>query len=173
MAQVMEEPKVRGLDRLRALRDELRVQAALAKAETRERWEGLEDRWDELEDRVERLAGASGEALEDVRDAAQKLVQEIGEGYERITEAVRRETPSVPGLDRIARMRDELRLKLALGKAEAKAEWERMERRWDDLRAKARSVEGASVETASELRKATGELIEEIGEGYERIRKAL
>jgi len=173
MAQVMDEPKVRGLDRLRALRDELRVQVALGKAETRERWEWLEGRWDELEDRVERLADASGEALEDVRDAAQKMVDEIGDGYERIAGAVRREAPSVPGLDRLARLRDELRLKLALGKAEAKAEWERMEGRWDDLRSKARGIEGASSETASELRKAAGELIDEIGEGYERIKKAL
>lgn len=173
MAQVMEEPKVRGLDRLRALRDELRVQAALAKAETRERWEWLELRWNELEGRVERLAEASGEALEDVQEAAQGLIEEIGDGYERISGAARRETPPIPGLDRIARMRDELRLKLALGKAEAKAEWERMERRWDELRSKARDLEGASVATASELRRAAGELIDEIGAGYERIKKAL
>lgn len=173
MAKVTDESKIRGLDRLRALRDELRVQVALAKAETRERWEGLEDRWDDLEDRLERLAGASGEALEDVQKAAQKLVEELGEGYGRIADAVRRDRPSVPGLDRVARLRDELRLKLALGKAEAEAEWRRMEGRWDDLRAKIRNIEGASKETASELRKAAGEVVEEIADGYERIKRTL
>jgi hypothetical protein len=173
MAQAVEEPRLRGLDRLRRLRDELRVQVALAKAETRSRWERLEDRWDDLEERLDRIEEASEDAAEDIRESAGRLVHEIGQGYERIKEALGREAPKIPGLERAARLRDELRLKLALGKAEAKAEWERLEDRWEDLRNRLSGVEEASSETATELRKAAGSLLEEIAEGYERIRKAL
>lgn len=173
MAQVDEAPKVRGIDRLRQLRDQLRVQAALAQKETRERWERLEDRWDELEDRFERVSEASEEAAGDVKEAFSRLADELGDGYERIREAVGLDTPKVPGLERVARMRDELRLKIALGRAEARVEWDRLEERWENLRRRLQSVEGASAETASEVRKAARKVVDEIGDGYERLRRTL
>jgi len=173
MVQVQETSKIPGLDRLRQLRDELRVQAALAQVETRQRWELMEDRWDELEDRLARLGDASEDVAEDVKDAVGELIDEIGDGYERIREAFGRETPRVPGLERVARLRDELRLKLALGKAEVKGEWERLEESWENLRRRLRSVEGASAETASEVRKAARKVVDEIGDGYDRIRRTL
>jgi len=177
MAQVQETEKVRGIDRLRQLRDELRVQAALAQAETRERWEGLEDRWEDLEERLDRLGDASEEAAGDVKEALENLAGELGEGYERIREAVGRDAPQVPGLERIARLHDELRLQIALGRTKAKAdwdrEWRRLEARWENLRRRLSSVEGASAETASEVRKAARKVVDEIGEGYDRIRRRL
>ena len=177
MVKVDEASKVRGIDRLRRLRDELRVQAALAQAETRERWDRLEDRWEDLEGRLERVGEASERASGDVKDALGRLAEEIGDGYERIREAVGREAPRVPGLERIARLRDEVRLQLALGRAEARADWERewdrLEERWENLRRRLDSVQGASAETASEVRKAARKVVDEIGDGYERIRRAL
>ena len=60
-------------ENLRELRDELRVQTELGRAELRDRWHELERRWHQLEGR-----------LKVVREAARLLASELRESYEHL-----------------------------------------------------------------------------------------
>ena len=72
------------LDHLRELRDELRVQAELGKAELRDRWQELERRWHQLEGRIKRAREGAREDGQNVREAARLLAGELREGYENL-----------------------------------------------------------------------------------------
>lgn len=69
---------------LKTRRDELRVQAHLAKAEAKDLWDDLENKWKEFEPRARQVADATADASKDVADATRKLGKEILAGYERI-----------------------------------------------------------------------------------------
>jgi hypothetical protein len=73
--------EVEGLQRLR---DELRVQLHLGKAEARERFEKLEQTWQHLESRLKIIREESGEDLGQIREAAGLLVGEIRDGYRHL-----------------------------------------------------------------------------------------
>jgi SMC interacting uncharacterized protein involved in chromosome segregation len=73
--------EVEGLQRLR---DELRVQLHLGKAEARERFEKLEKTWQHLESRLKPIREESGEDLGQIREAAGLLVGEIRDGYRHL-----------------------------------------------------------------------------------------
>ena len=71
----------------------------LAKAESRELWEEIEDRWEELErntgsnlrrvrDRVKPVGAASAETAAQLGAAATLLLQEIADGYRRLRNAL-------------------------------------------------------------------------------------
>jgi hypothetical protein len=76
-------------------------------------------------------------------------------------------------LDKLRQERDELRVRLHLGKAELKDEWEALEKKWERLEARmAEAAEGAR-ETSREVGATFGVLSEEIGEAYRRIRARL
>jgi hypothetical protein len=72
------------MDRLRELRDELRVQAKLGRAELRERWDELERRWHQLEGRLKVVREGLREDGQDVREALLLLAGELREGYEHL-----------------------------------------------------------------------------------------
>lgn len=72
------------IDRLRALRDELRVQANLAAKEVRDRFEEVEKRWEAFEVHAEGIGRESKEAMHDVGEAGRDLLREIRNAYERI-----------------------------------------------------------------------------------------
>lgn len=72
------------LARLRTLRDELRVQLDLGQMELRDRFESAEKQWHQLEGKLGVIERESKEALDDVKDAAKNLVDEIGEAYKHI-----------------------------------------------------------------------------------------
>lgn len=74
----------REVDSLRGIRDELRLQMHLGRAEAREHFEGLEQRWSHLEAKLRQLRDASREELDDVGAAARMLVDEIREGYRHV-----------------------------------------------------------------------------------------
>jgi hypothetical protein len=82
-------PKIRELlndeiDAFRELRDELRLQRELGKAELRDATRELERRWHRLESRLEAIRkDASGDA-EDVREAVRLLARELREGFEHL-----------------------------------------------------------------------------------------
>ncbi len=80
---------------------------------------------------------------------------------------------TIPGVEALAQLRDELKLQVYLGKAELKEEWEKLEPKWAELEMKGNALEKASVETAKGFKTAIDLLIDELGKGYERIRKAL
>lgn len=69
--------------------------------------------------------------------------------------------------------RDELALKMHLGKAEAKDEWDRLEKKLADLRRQAGPARAVAADTAKNVGSAMELAGEEIKKGYERIRAML
>jgi len=69
---------------LQRLRDELRVQMHLAKAEGRELFETAERRWREVENKLRKLEREAEAPLREVKGAAERLVEEIRDAYQRI-----------------------------------------------------------------------------------------
>ena len=72
------------LDDLRRVRDELRVQIHLGKAEAKAQWDELEKRFQQLESRAKLVRDESAETLDDIGDAARGLVDEIKRGYRHL-----------------------------------------------------------------------------------------
>lgn len=76
-------------------------------------------------------------------------------------------------LDEVRRVRDELNVRIHLGKAEAKDRWDELEHAFHRLETKARQISQASEEPLRDVRDAARVLIDEIRDGYRRIREAL
>ena len=82
-------------------------------------------------------------------------------------------TPTLTGLDKLAQMRDELRVRIHLARLEARSEWERLEPKWWELEGKVDALETVSKETAKNLKAAAELLIGELTKGYQKIRETL
>lgn len=83
MAQVRELLKEE-VEAFRQLRDELRVQTELGRADLRDRMHELERRWTRLESRFDGIRkDAKGDA-EDVREAVRLLARELKEGFDHV-----------------------------------------------------------------------------------------
>lgn len=72
------------IERLRQLRDELRVQMRLGRAEARERWEKLERDFAHLEAKLKQIREQSKGDLAEIREAAKLLADQIREGYRHL-----------------------------------------------------------------------------------------
>lgn len=70
--------------KLEQQRDELRVKAALGKAEVRDEWDELEEKWDKLKRKLKAAGEEVDEASDDVKAAASMLMEELKKGYARI-----------------------------------------------------------------------------------------
>jgi hypothetical protein len=86
-----------------------------------------------------------------------------------MTEATRRNQV----IERLRRERDEIRLKLHLGKAELKDEWQALERKWEQLEGRMAGAAEEAREASREVGAAFGVLSEELSEAYRRIRARL
>jgi uncharacterized coiled-coil DUF342 family protein len=73
----------------------------------------------------------------------------------------------------LKRQRDELALKIHLGKQEAKDEWEKVTARLDELTKDYEPVKDAVTETTGNVFDALKLVAGEIQEGFQRIRKTL
>lgn len=73
----------------------------------------------------------------------------------------------------LRRQRDELALKIHLGKADAKEEWNKITKKLDELTADYEPLKGAVGETAENLLAGLKLVTEEIQRGFNRIRKSL
>lgn len=73
----------------------------------------------------------------------------------------------------LKRQRDELALKIHLGKADAKEEWEKVTRKLDELTHNYEPLKGAVGETAENLLAGLKLMTEEVQKGFNRIRKSL
>jgi len=73
----------------------------------------------------------------------------------------------------LKQLRDELKVQIHLGKAEAKDEWERLEEKWQQFKVHSRSVAEAAGESAKNVSSALEIVGEELKSGYDRIRKLL
>ncbi len=76
-------------------------------------------------------------------------------------------------LKKLKTERDELRVQLHLLKAEAKDEWEDVEKRWEHLESRMKQVGDAASDAGGDVAAAGKQLAEEIGNAYKRIRKSL
>lgn len=72
------------LDKLASQRDELRLQASLARLEAREEWQELEAKLEQLRGKASQASTVAGDAGQDIAAAARLLGEEIGRGYERL-----------------------------------------------------------------------------------------
>lgn len=73
--------------------------------------------------------------------------------------------------EKLMQQRDELRVKMHLAKADAKDEWEELERKWAHAQVKFGEVRHAAGESMGDIHTATRLLGDEILKGYERIRR--
>jgi CBS domain-containing membrane protein len=76
------------LDDLRRMRDELRVQAHLGRAELRERWEDLERSLDALDSKAKQAKRAAEPVLRELEQDARKLARDLRDGFRKIRDAV-------------------------------------------------------------------------------------
>ncbi|HEX2483831.1 MAG TPA: hypothetical protein VHQ66_00930 [Myxococcota bacterium] len=72
------------LDRLRATRDELRLQIHLGTAEARDRFEKLEKSWHHVEAQMKSFGAATQPDRQRIAHAARALAHEIAEGYRHL-----------------------------------------------------------------------------------------
>ena len=69
--------------------------------------------------------------------------------------------------------RDELRVQMHLAKADARDEWDRLEKKWDEFDDKWDKIEDAAEDAGKDIGKALSALGDEIKSGYEKIRDAM
>jgi hypothetical protein len=73
----------------------------------------------------------------------------------------------------LERERDELRVKVSLGKADARDLFAKVERKLDNLRHRTTQIMGAAQETAANVEEAGKIMVDEIRDGFARVRKLL
>lgn len=76
------------LEKLKTRRDELRVQVDLGKKELEDAWEQADVKWNKLEAYVGRLRREGAEAIDEIGEAADLLVDELKDGYKRLRELI-------------------------------------------------------------------------------------
>ena len=69
--------------------------------------------------------------------------------------------------------RDELRVKLHLGKLDAQEQWDDIEKQWQHVESKLKTAGEAGREVAGDIGEAASLAIDEIKEGYTKLRKLL
>jgi hypothetical protein len=82
-------------------------------------------------------------------------------------------TPLEDIFEDLQQQRDELRVQMALAKAEAKEEWEAMEAKWAEVEAKVKGAGKEASESSKDVVAALGLVAEELGKAYDRIRTKL
>jgi hypothetical protein len=74
-------------------------------------------------------------------------------------------------LDKLRGARDELRVRLHLGGAELRDQWEELERGWQHLEGRLKVLGNESDEVVSEIGETLHVLADQLQHGYERIKK--
>ena len=75
--------------------------------------------------------------------------------------------------EHLKQQRDQLRVKLHLAKADAKDEWARLEKQWEEMRPKPDAAREEAGKTAESVGTALSLAMEELKRGYDRLRKRL
>lgn len=70
-------------------------------------------------------------------------------------------------------IRDDLRVRLHLGQAEVRDQWEKLERAWQRVEAKAKVLRDESKESMEDVEEAARLLVDEIREGYRNLKQLL
>lgn len=76
-------------------------------------------------------------------------------------------------VQQLEQQRDELRVKMSLAKLDAREEWNKIEKKWEELRAKSQPVREELGTTAGNVSTALRMAADEIRDGYARLRKLL
>jgi hypothetical protein len=76
-------------------------------------------------------------------------------------------------IDELRAQRDVLRVRLHLAGAEARDEWDVLEKRWNHLCARAAVVGHEATDTAGNVGTALKRVADELKQGYERMRAVL
>ena len=69
--------------------------------------------------------------------------------------------------------RDELRVRMHLGKLDAQDQWEQIEKQWQHVESKLKLAGETGREIAEDIGEATSLAVEELKEGYAKLRKHL
>lgn len=77
------------LQMLKLLRDEIRLQAHLLKAEAKDHWDRLEQQWHKLQVHVDRAEVAATDARQDVDTASTQLLESLKKGYTQVKQALK------------------------------------------------------------------------------------
>jgi archaellum component FlaC len=86
---------------------------------------------------------------------------------DRYKEALERE------LALLAQMRDELKVQMHLAKADAKDEWNRLEKKLETVQSELRTLGEDAKAPLREVQSASRALLDELKKGYERVRAQL
>jgi len=73
----------------------------------------------------------------------------------------------------LRQQRDELRLQMHLAKAEAREEWEELEKKWQHLETRLERAAGEAKASAENIGAAMETVTDELGAAYRRIRNSL
>jgi hypothetical protein len=73
----------------------------------------------------------------------------------------------------LRRVRDEVQVQLHLGKEEARARWEDLEKHWEHLEGRLKVIRDGSQESLEEIGEAARLLAGEIRKGYKNLRDLL
>ncbi len=76
-------------------------------------------------------------------------------------------------LEDLRTTRDELKLRLHLGKLDAQDEWEQIEKQWQQVESKLKLAGETGREIAEDIGEAASLAVEEMKEGYKKLRKLL
>jgi hypothetical protein len=69
--------------------------------------------------------------------------------------------------------REELQVRLHLGKLDARDQWEQLEQKWQHAEGKLKALGDASQEVATDLGEAAKLALDELKEGYAKLRRLL
>ena len=75
--------------------------------------------------------------------------------------------------EELRRQRDELRVKIHLAEADARDEWDELERKWEQMKPKFEAAKSEAKKVSQNVASALELAGEEIKEGYKRIRQRL
>lgn len=75
--------------------------------------------------------------------------------------------------EKLKTKRDELKLKAHLFKSDVKDEWNELEDRWNHLEAKMKGAEKAAHESGQDVETAFSMLIDELKDGYTKVKHRL
>jgi len=76
-------------------------------------------------------------------------------------------------LDNLRRIRDELNVRLHLGGADIRDQWEKLDRGWQHLEGRMKVIGNESDEVAKEIGETLHVLAEQLRDGYERVKTLL
>ncbi|HEX2675857.1 MAG TPA: hypothetical protein VHM19_04440 [Polyangiales bacterium] len=76
-------------------------------------------------------------------------------------------------LDALTELRDALRVRLHLAKADVRDEWQKLEKSWSLVENEAKRVGAHSKGSASEIGRTVGDLVKELQAGYRHVRSQL